>query len=410
MRRAHVSERVVLALIIALLLFPGAWAKPKLKVLHRFYTGNNNNGGVWGGLTFDAKGNLYGTTWGGGVSGEGTVFELKHTGKDQWKAKVLHSFDPKVEGNNAMGTLLFDGDNTLYGTTSLNGPHVGGTVFQMTRDSGSWTFSVIDDYGSQGGVILDQAGNLYGNIGPGEYEEGAVTELVPGSGGWTQNYLYSFCDAPHCPDGEAPLSGVIFDDAGNLYGTTEYGGTDLGGGLGGGTAYEMKLNSDGTWKHIVLHSFPAYTGDGMTLYAGMTLDKSGNLYGSTADGGSSINCGVVFKLTHGARGWTESLLHDFRQLQDGCQPSRLTFDKAGNLYGTTVSGGIGDCSGGCGLVFKLTPQADGKWQYSVLHRFDDRDGAVPDAGVILDTKGNIYGTTGLGGGGTSVGVVFEITP
>ncbi len=410
MKRRQLSPRPkwVLLLPLAGVLLSSASASPKFKVLHRFYAGQNQNGGVWGGLTLDREGNLYGTTWGGGVNGEGTVFELMPSARGRWAMKVLYSLDRKTDGGDPWGTLLLDPDTTIYGTTSA-GANRGGTVFEMTRTSGGWAFSVIDDYGSAAGVVADQAGNLYGSIGPGEYEEGAVTELMPGSQGWTQSYLYSFCAEAHCPDGSIPYSGVTFDGAGNLYGTTEYGGTGQAGGLGGGTAYELKHKPDGTWKHLVLHSFPAYDGDGMTLYAGLALDESGNLYGATFGGGKT-NCGTIFELTHGAKGWKEALLHDFTQPKNGCAPSGVTFDRAGNLYGTTVSGGIGDCSGGCGVVFKLTPGVGEKWKYNVLHRFDNYDGAVPASGVILDGKGNLYGTTGLGGGGTSVGVVFEITP
>jgi hypothetical protein len=151
----------------------------------------------------------------------------------RWAEKVLHNFDWRREGNAPRGILLFDGDSTLYGTTSINGPRGVGAVFQLTYASGVWNSSVIADYGSSAGVVFDQAGNLYGNIGPGEYDEGAVTELIPGFGSWTQTYLYSFCrNINPCPDGDAPISGVIFDGAGNLYGTTEYGGKGIGGDWG----------------------------------------------------------------------------------------------------------------------------------------------------------------------------------
>jgi uncharacterized repeat protein (TIGR03803 family) len=146
----------------------------------------------------------------------------------------------------------------------------------------------------------------------------------------------------------------------------------------------------------------------MRLLAGLALDKSGNLYGATIQGGST-GCGMLFKLTHTTNGWKESVVHDFTQPTSGCGPSVLTFDQAGNLYGT-AGGGTGQCEAGCGVAFKLTPGSGGKWNYSVLHHFTGNDGAYPDAGVILDKKGNLYGTTELGGGGHSVGVVFEITP
>ena len=394
------SRRTALVLVTVLVLLSSALASPKFKVLHRFYAGDNNNGGLWGGLTLDHKGNLYGTTWGGGRYGRGAVFQLSpHTG-GRWKLKVLHSFSSN-DGLLRYATLLLTGDGKLYGTTFRE-------VYSMTPSSQGWDFNILANYGSDAGVILDQAGSLYGNIGPGDFGEGAVTELIRGSGGWTQNYIYSFCQASYCPDGAVPVSGVIFDDKGNLYGTTEYGGTGQLGGLGGGTAYELKHEADGTWQHVVLHDFPAFHGDGFYVHNGLVLDKSGNLFGAAAQGGS-IDCGTVFKLTRGPKGWKESVLHDFIEPKSGCGPSRVTFDAAGNLYGTAM-GGVGDCNGGCGVAFKLAPGAKGKWQYSVLHRFIDSDGAIPDSGVIVDKKGNLYGTTGLGGGGHSVGVVFEITP
>ena len=401
------SKRFALTIAVVSLLSASVSANPKFKVLSHFYAGKHNNGGLYSPLTLDKEGNLYGTTWGGGVNSEGTAFELSPSAQGAWKRRVLHSFDPYTDGNDPRGALLFDGDSILYGTTSLNGPNIGGTVFKMARSSKSWAFSVIDNYGSDGGLSLDGAGALYGTIGPGEYGEGAVTELTPGSGGWTQSYLYSFCpNINPCPDGDAPVSGVVFDGEGNLYGTTEYGGTGQGGDWG--TAYELKHKPDGRWEHEVLYNFPGYYGDGLRLLAGLVLDKSGNLYGATVQGGSA-DCGVVFKLTHGTKGWKESIIHDFTQPKSGCVSSTLTFDAAGNLYGT-AGGGTGQCESGCGVAFKLTPTAGGKWKYKVLHYFDGNDGAYPDAGVILDKNGNLYGTTELGGGGSSVGVVFEITP
>jgi len=407
-------RNVVLSFSLAATLLPAnAWGGAKFKVLHHFYAGKNNNGGLYGGLTLDSKGNLYGTTWGGG-GGSGTVFELMPSSEGVWTEKVLHSFDWRKEGNAPLGILLFDGDSTLYGTTSINGPSGVGAVFQLTYASGVWNSSVIADYGSHAGVVFDQAGNLYGNIGPGEYDEGAVTELVPGAGGWTQSYLYSFCRKVNpCLDGDAPISGVVFDSAGNLYGTTEYGGKGIGGDWG--TAYELKKQSDGTWRHILLHSFPASANDGKLVYGGLVLDKSGNLYGTTLQGGGKgcgegTGCGTVYELAPTAKGWKETVLYNFPNPKNGAGPSSsLTFDAFGNLWGT-AAGGTGQCNGGCGVVFKMTPGSNGQWTYSVVHQFTGNDGAYPNASVVFDSKGNLYGTTELGGGGNSVGVVFEITP
>jgi len=392
-----------MVLAIVFVLPPGGSASPKFKVLHRF--GGTDGAGLWGSLAFDKKGDLYGTAAGGGTHNAGTVFELMPHSDGRWTEAILHNFCSLphcADGSLPFSNVVLDDRGDLYGTTTFE-------AFEMTAGSNGWSFNVLDNQGSRAGLTLDDAGKVYGNIGPGEYDNGAVTELVPGAGGWTQSYLYSFCAKSGCPDGAIPVSGVVFDGSGNLYGTTEYGGTGQLGGLGGGTAYQLKHNSDGTWQHVTLHNFPAFRGDGVYLYAGLVLDRSGNLYGATAQGGSG-DCGTVFKLTHGAKGWKETLVHDFTHPKDGCGPNGVTFDQAGNLYGTTVSGGAGDCSGGCGVVFKLTPNSGGKWNYSLLHRFNDYDGALPDAGVIFDQKGNLYGTTELGGGGHSVGVVFEITP
>jgi uncharacterized repeat protein (TIGR03803 family) len=254
---------------------------------------------------------------------------------------------------------------------------------------------------------LDQAGNLYGSIGPGKYGKGAATELSPGSDGWTGTYLYSFCPKFGCLDGDEPDSPLIWDASGNLYGTT------IGGGKGqGGVAFELEHNSDG-WKEHVLHNFPASTGDGFPPSSGLTLDKAGNLYGTTLQGGNGGGFGTVFKLSRGADGrWKETILYDFPTLKDGAGPEGgLAIDQAGNLYGTS-GGGIGPCGGGgCGVVFKMTPpkSGSGKWTYTVLHRFTGPDGALPVAGPTLDDKGNLYGTTSTGGAG-GYGVVFEITP
>ena len=160
----------------------------------------------------------------------------------------------------------------------------------------------------------------------------------------------------------------------------------------------------------MLHSFPAFNSDGSVLYDGVVVDKAGNLYGATAQGGSSTNCGVIFKLSPKADGkWDETILYDFPKPTEGCGSSTLTFDKKGNLWGT-AGGGTGECNGGCGVVFKMTPAAKGKWKYSVVHDFTGTDGAYPAAAVVFDQHGNLYGTTELGGPGHSVGVVFEITP
>jgi uncharacterized repeat protein (TIGR03803 family) len=404
----------LLVVAVSLVSAPRAQARSRYTVMHRFDTATDGSA-PFAGLILDRAGDLYGTTWGGGGTGAfGVVFELLPLPDGGWAEGVLHRFDPKVEGGGPFAGLTLDAAGNFYGTTSTGGSQDGGTVFRLEAGSGGWTLTVLDNYGSNAGLILDEVGNLYGNIGPGRYDEGAVTELVHGSQGWAQSYLYSFCrNINPCLDGDAPISGVVLDRAGNLYGTTEYGGKGTGGDWG--TAYELQHQADGTWKHILLHSFPGSANDGKLVYGGLILDKSGNLYGTTLQGGGKgcgegTGCGTVYKLTHTAKGWKETVLYNFANPKNGAGPSSsLTFDAFGNLWGT-AGGGTGPCNGGCGVVFKMTPGSNGKWDYAAVHHFTGNDGAYPNASVVFDGKGNLYGTTELGGGGNSVGVVFEITP
>ena len=210
-------------------------------------------------------------------------------------------------------------------------------------------------------------------------------------------------------DGAYPIGGLVFDKVGNLYGTTQ-----LGGAFGQGAVYQLSRNSDGTWEEIVLYSFAGGT-DGSNLLAGLVLDSSGNLYGTTHDGGiNSAVCpaggGTVFKLMPSANGsWIKTVLYSFSGSADGCglERSGVIFDTSGNLYGTTAFAG----SGGFGVVFKLTPGADGTWSQSVLHSFTDfnagADGGDPASGVIFDAAGNLYGTTQLGGA-YGHGTIFKL--
>jgi uncharacterized repeat protein (TIGR03803 family) len=213
-------------------------------------------------------------------------------------------------------------------------------------------------------------------------------------------------------DGDAPLAGLIFDTAGNLYGTTSFGG--VGAGCGGcGTVFELTPNPDGSWKEKTLYSFcPTTCRDGIEPQASLIFDAEGNLYGTTRFTGAGVCCGTVFELTpNSGGGWAFKVLYTFTGGADGDQPlAGLTFDAAGSLYGTTFYGGILTCGEpvGCGVVFKLTPNSDGSWTQSVLHRFTGSDGRFPAAGVILDAAGNIYGTTELGGA-LDDGTVFKLS-
>jgi uncharacterized repeat protein (TIGR03803 family) len=318
---------------------------------------------------------------------------------------VLRSFknnDP--DGDEINGTLTVDAAGNLYGATTFGGgPHTYGTVFEMTRGSNGWKFSVLHRFGHNdkaggpfGGVIMDGAGNLYG-------VEGCAFELSLEAGGkWKEHILH--CFPAFNGDGWGGLDRPILDAAGNLYGETAMGGTSTLCGGGCGTVYELQPISGG-WKEHILHDFGT-GGDEMGFPGGaLLLDNAGNLYG-TAGGGIHAH-GAVYRLARQWNGhWNATILHSFTGGAGGDGPGGVVMDKTGNLYGTTIAGGTG-CD--CGVVYKLAPQANSKWKYTVLHRFTGTDGAQPGANLILDNKGNLYGTTVTGGAG-GYGVAFELTP
>jgi uncharacterized repeat protein (TIGR03803 family) len=248
------------------------------------------------------------------------------------------------------------------------------------------------------------AGNVYGTTADGGiYLYGTVFELMPNSeGGWTESVLHSFGNTG---DGAIPFDTLIFDAAGNLYGTT-YWGPQSQSYLGPGTVFKLAPNSDGSWKESLLHIFGGRA-DGTHPNAGVIFDKMGNLYSTTVLGGPA-DAGTVFKLTpRSGGGWMESVLHRFKH-NPGAEPyAGLTFDTVGNLYGTTFLGGPADA----GTVFKLTARSGGGWAYSVLHVFQRTPALHPLAGLILDKAGNLYGTANFCDSGIDCqGVVFEITP
>jgi uncharacterized repeat protein (TIGR03803 family) len=384
------------------------------KVLHNFGTGDNNGQSPYAGLIFDGSGNLYGTTVMGGSENGGTVFQMSPNGSGGWTTKVLYSFGISgTDGQQPYAGLIFDGAGNLYGTTSAGGSEGYGTVFELSPNgSGGWTEVTLHNFGiadtdgiyPYAGLIFDGSGNLYGTTSKGGSKaHGAVFELTPnGSGGWTERVLHNFGIGDN--DGQRPFAGLLFDGAGNLYGTTSLGGSE-----GEGAVFEMTPNGSGGWTERVLHNFGLSDNDGRYSYASLIFDGAGNLYGTTVGGGSEGD-GAVFEMTpNGSGGWTERVLHNFGLSgSDGTGPyAGLIFDGAGNLYGTTEAGG----SKGAGTAFEMTPNGSGGWTERVLHNFglSDTDGQLLHAGLIFDGAGNLYGTTSLGGSQND-GTVFEVIP
>jgi len=430
--------RAALTILIPTLLVASSWAAPHEKVLYSFKD-NGIDGTIDGkdpaaGLIFDASGNLYGTTAFGGCSdpfGCGTVFELTPTEGGKWEEKVLHRFD-ETDGFIPFAGLIFDATDNLYGTTTVGGGGSNeGTIFELTPTaSGKWGEKVLhgfdlysDGFNPNAGLIFDASGNLYGTTSQGGRSNGlgTVFELTPkAGGGWTEKILHTFTNKD---DGFNPEADLTFNASGNLYGTTYAGGSISSKcEFGCGTVFELTPKAGGGWTEKVLHRFNSNGKDGYQPHATVIFDSSGNLYGSTEYGGSGscnngqgiVSCGVVFELTPKAGGgWAEKILHNFNG-KDGAFPfAGLIFDAFGNLYGTTIAGGdiTSECKFGCGTVFELTATAGGNWDEKVLHKFNPngKGGAFPEAGLIFDTAGNLYGTT-YGGGAYGYGTVFEITP
>jgi uncharacterized repeat protein (TIGR03803 family) len=225
-----------------------------------------------------------------------------------------------------------------------------------------------------------------------------VFELIPQSGGgWTEKLLHSFGNGT---DGQSPYAGLIPDTAGNLYGTTTQAGA-----FSGGTVFELIRQSNGQWKEKILHNFGAQPHDGQAPYTSLIFDSSGNLYGTTTGGGTDGN-GTVFELIPQEGGlWKEKVLQDFGGSNGGYASSALVFDSAGNLYGATFYGGLY----GGGIAYQLTPRGDGSWSQQILHNFGNGTDGSSLLGSLTFNAGNLFGTT-QSGGTVAEGTVWEIEP
>lgn len=395
-RAAGAALKLALVFLLAIVAIRSGQAQT-FRILHEF-KGTPDGSEPTPTLIRDVSGNLYGVTIEGGTSCDcGTVFKVDPSGHET----VLYRFTGGPDGGFPAfsATLVRDASGNLYGTTGEGGdlscdpPYGCGVVFKVDSDlheSVLYTFAGgADGGGPQAGLVRDTAGNLYGTtLYGGDLNAMCFGGTPPGCGvvfkldsSGTETVLYTF---KGMPDAGGPNSGLMRDAAGNLYGTTT-----LGGQYNWGTVF--KLTQSGT---TVLHSFNGGR-DGADLYeAGLIRDAKGNLYGVASGGGkigpgceTSRGCGLVFKVTKTGK---ETVLYKFTGKADGSRPyGTLVRDKAGNLYGTTSGGG----AQGYGTVFKLT--STGK--ETVLHNFIGKDGSEPLSGLVLDAKGNLYGSTWEGG-------------
>jgi len=364
---------------------PAASAQANTYTVIHDFTGTDGEY-PWYNLILDASGNLYGTAALGdsnnsncGQNGCGTVFKLSKTAGGEWRRAVLHVFTGDPDGWQPGGSLVFDAAGNLYGTTIYGGTYNGGIAFELSPTS---------------------------------------------TGAWTETVLYNFGGAG---DGSEPWSGLIFDTAGNLYGTLYSGGAS-----NKGAVFELSPAQTGEWSETLLYSFTGGS-DGAYPASGVTFDSSGNLYGANTAAGSRVShlcainagCGVVFKLSPNSSGpWTETVILTFNAY-NGWHSANLIFDSSGNLYSSTGNGGnTNGCAGfGCGVVYELSPSAGGAWTETLLYIFPPGPqeyggvGGSTPVGVTLDSAGNLYGTTFYGGeyssdcslGLAGCGVVFKLS-
>jgi uncharacterized repeat protein (TIGR03803 family) len=404
MRKIRMQSRTLvpaltLALTLAIGLSVAAPAQAQTLTTLYSFTGLTDGGFPYTGLVRDSEGNLYGMTELGGSGlfgnafGAGTLFKVDTSGNET----VLHNFGETVMDGEFpfTGNLLRDTAGNLYGTTEYGGAYDSGTIFRVSptghEDLASFTGGANGGF-PLAGLVADAAGNGYGTTfvrGTGCAPYGCGTVFKISSAGKV-TALYSFTGGA---DGDQPKAGLVRDSAGNLYGTTA-----AGGGSGRGIVFKV----DTTGKEAVLYTFGSQQQDGSDPLGGLVQDSAGNLYGTTASGGSSGG-GTVFKVDTTGK---ETVLYSFCSQSgcaDGVQPQAgLVRDSAGNLYGSTVSGGASFQ----GTVFEL----DTTGKETVLYNFSGgTDGGSPYASLIRDAAGNLYGTTSYGGI-FSCGTVFKITP
>ncbi len=365
MRQANktsIGAKAGLAFLAVTLVMTGTLAFAQQETILHSFGGSTDGISSGSGLVFDAAGNLYGTTGRGGAYGGGTVFELSPQPGGGWTEKTLRYLGSGTDAKAPLGSLVFDADGNLYGTSLEGGAYGEGTVFELfAKPGGGWREQdkILHSFNNNGqdgyqpwaGPILDSSGNLYGTAalgGTSVFYYGTVYELErrPG-GGWSERILCSFDG----PNGDYPEENLIFDTVGNLYGTAQIGGL-----YAEGVAFEMTPTGGGVWAQNVIYNFPG----------GGTFNSSAGYYPSSA----------------------------------------LIFDTAGNLYGVAGQGGAYDG----GVAFEFVPTGGGSWTANVLHNFGaSGDGTVPNGNLVFDAAGNLYGVAALGGA-HDAGMVYEITP
>jgi len=396
------KSKTLVYLILLLLITSLAVHAQTFSVIHSFTGGT---GGRYPSAGVTIRGNaLYGNTY----DNCGTVYQLTHSGSN-WLFSTLATLPQNCD---PAGRVVFGPDDHLYGTSWVGGAYKEGTVFKLTPPVGVcktvacyWTVNDLHYFGSGtdgsypslGDLIWDRQGNMYGTTEyGGTSNNGTVYELTPSGNGYTESVIYNVSGSP---DGAIPYGGLVFDDNGNLFGTTNQGGTH-----NRGTVFEVTYVPGVGWTEHVLYNFQD-ADDGGWPAAGLTFDSFGNLYGTTSSDGSGGG-GTVFELSPSGDTWTFKLLYSLSGDWGYGPQTTLSMDGAGNLYGTMLRGRVTDN----GRVFKLSNTQNG-WVYTSLHDFTGgRDGGgYVYSNVSIDTDGTLYGTA-FGGGDYGYGVVWMIKP
>lgn len=310
---------------------------------------------------------------------------------------VIHDFTGGSDGGNPLAGFTIDAGGNLYGTTNAGGAYGAGTIFKVTATGNEIVLHSFkggtDGANPQASLVMDAVGNLYGTTNAGGPSGAGTVFKVTAKG--RETVLYSFTGKA---DGANPQASLVMDAAGNLYGTASAGGSN-----GNGTVFSLApKKTGGRLSEKVLYSFGKGT-DGAIPVASVTFDAAGNLYGTTSAGGA-YGYGIVFRLKPSKSGWVKTVLHNFQNGSDGAVPyAGLIFDKSGNLYGAATEGG----TGGGGTVFQLTP-SKGHWKFAVLYGLPGWGISGSYRNLFLDASGDIYATTHCDGYENS-GTVYKLT-
>jgi len=364
-------------------------------LVHTF-TGESDGGSPLSGLIIDSAGNLYGTASYGGGGGYGVVLKLNVNGEET----VLHNFAGGTDGAAPEGRLVRDAAGNLYGTTFAGGTTGDGTIFEINtkgKETILHRFTGANGANPEAGLTMDAKGNLFGTTTAGGANgNGTVFKLGKNSKGkWEENLLYSFGQGS---DGTVPVAGITLDKTGNIYGTTSAGGTYTY-----GTIFKLTHGKTG-WTEKILHNFQD-AADGGVPYAGLVFDQSGNIYGAATEANQQNDGGTVFQLTPANGTWNFNVLYTLPGWGVSGTFRDVLLDAAGNLYATTHCDG----SYSAGTVYELTP-TNGTWTYTSLYVFTGGDdGMFSFSNLVFDAQGNLYGTTEVGGA-SGYGVVFKIAP